>query len=122
PRRLPMAPTLLRGNPTPGTLGVPQTRSVCNCAPTPSVGTISRAVSSDGSEPHSPYRRPSAGATQEVSGMDAAKGGVGPRMAHLRRPPERHRSEGSPTAQQSDPDVGARFLFGYFLFARAKRK
>jgi hypothetical protein len=42
-------------------------------------------------------------------------------------PPERRRREGSLAAQRPDPDVRARFLFGYFLFApggdpRAKRK
>ncbi len=46
----------------------------------------------------------------------------GPSLTASGAAPERRRSEGSLSAQRTDPDVGARFLFGYFLFARAKRK
>ena len=69
-----------------------------------------------------PYRRPRAGVAQGVSGMDAAKGGVGPWMVHLHRPPEQRRSEGSQAAWRPDPDVGVPFFFGYFLVGQATRK
>ena len=52
-------------------------------------------------------------------GMDAERGlkgrGRRGRDAPSDRPPERHRSEGSPGAKRPDPDVGVGFLLLTFL-------
>src|SRR5690606_32306961 len=70
-----------------------------------------------------PYRRPSGGVAQGVSGQDGrarqSRAREGPSLPAPGAAPERGKS-GRP--KRPDPDVGARFLFGYFLFARAKRK
>src|SRR5690606_41082635 len=70
-----------------------------------------------------PYRRPSGGVAQGVSSQDGrarqSRAMEGPSLPAPGATPQRGATG---RRRRPDPDVGARFLFGYFLFARAKRK